>query len=383
MKKIVAVVLCLALMLSMAGCHMFITNEEKDMNQVVATVFGENILKKEVIDLYDSYFSGYQLDDETKQYYLSSILDSLVETKVQEMKVSTMDITLTEEELAEIDADIEKTLKNAEESARKSFEEQAKTDETIDVDAKVAEYMEKVKEEAGINSGEYREGMIAQAKIEKVYNDTVKDITVTEDETKTKYDSLLETQKAQLDENPGATVDGTQVYNAPGRRYIKQILIMIPEATRTEIAAMADGTEKQAAQQAALDAIQSKADEVLKKAKNGEDFDALIAEYNEDTGMDKEGYIVYKGNTTYVTEFTDGAMALEKIGDISGLVASDYGYHILKYAGDAPSGAIAYDTVKDKIKEALLSEKKSAAWTEVTDGWYEEANVQKYADRLY
>jgi len=47
-----------------------------------------------------------------------------------------------------------------------------------------------------------------------------------------------------------------------------------------------------------LEAIKPKAEEVLNKAKNGEDFEALIKEYGEDPGMEseqyKDGYTVTK-----------------------------------------------------------------------------------------
>ncbi len=77
------------------------------------------------------------------------------------------------------------------------------------------------------------------------------------------------------------------------------------------------------------------ADEVLKKVKNGDDFDTLIREYGEDPGalQNPDGYTF-----TYdemVKEFEDAAFDLE-IGKISGLVKSDFGYHIIKREPLAP-----------------------------------------------
>ena len=70
------------------------------------------------------------------------------------------------------------------------------------------------------------------------------------------------------------------------------------------------------------------AEEVLLKAKNGEDFDALIAEYNEDPGMDDDGY-TFANDGTMVQSFADASFAL-KTGEISDLVETPYGYHIIK-----------------------------------------------------
>ena len=56
---------------------------------------------------------------------------------------------------------------------------------------------------------------------------------------------------------------------------------------------------------------------------DGADFDALMTEYNGDTvtgDLLTKGYPVSATATAYVDAFTGAAMALEKIGDISGLV---------------------------------------------------------------
>lgn len=72
------------------------------------------------------------------------------------------------------------------------------------------------------------------------------------------------------------------------------------------------------------------AEEVLKLVTDGGDFDKLIEEYNWDPGMESypEGYFITE-NTSFVEEFIDASLKL-KIGEVSGLVESDYGYHILK-----------------------------------------------------
>ncbi|MBR5155055.1 MAG: peptidylprolyl isomerase [Clostridia bacterium] len=71
-----------------------------------------------------------------------------------------------------------------------------------------------------------------------------------------------------------------------------------------------------------------KAEEVLAKVKNGQDFDKLVKEYNEDPGMTDEGY-TFEQNGTMVKEFEDASFAL-KIGEVSELVETTYGYHIIK-----------------------------------------------------
>ena len=74
--------------------------------------------------------------------------------------------------------------------------------------------------------------------------------------------------------------------------------------------------------------VKNTAEEVLAKAKSGEDFDELIAKYNEDPGATSEGY-TFANDGTMVQEFADASFALQ-VGEISDLVETSYGYHIIK-----------------------------------------------------
>ena len=71
------------------------------------------------------------------------------------------------------------------------------------------------------------------------------------------------------------------------------------------------------------------AQSILDRIKAGEDFDTLMNEYSEDTGLSNNpnGYTFTEGQM--VTEFYDGAKALAE-DEVSELVKSDYGYHIIK-----------------------------------------------------
>lgn len=96
-----------------------------------------------------------------------------------------------------------------------------------------------------------------------------------------------------------------------------------------------------------------KAAEVLEKAKGGEDFDKLIEEYNEDPGATDEGY-TFANDGTMVQEFADASFALN-IDEISGLVETDYGYHIIKRIERAIS---ADDYIQHLSKNAVVRLKK-------------------------
>ena len=115
------------------------------------------------------------------------------------------------------------------------------------------------------------------------------------------------------------------------------------------------------------------------------DFDALLEEYGEDTGMKNEpnksrGYLVCDGLSVYEQSFQDAAMALEKVGDVSAeLVKTSYGYHILQYATDIAAGEVEYtDEIKSNIYDTMLSDAKDAAYEAAVTQWVSEAKVTTY-----
>ena len=79
-------------------------------------------------------------------------------------------------------------------------------------------------------------------------------------------------------------------------------------------------------------AEKAKAEAILKLLEKGEDFDLLLSQNNNDPGQGSEGYEVYIG-CGFVEEFEDAALKLKK-GEISGIVETGYGYHIIKALDD-------------------------------------------------
>lgn len=106
-------------------------------------------------------------------------------------------------------------------------------------------------------------------------------------------------------------------YIQEGKGSAKHILIKTDDA-----AAPAEGEEAAPAEDK-----QAKAQEILDRINNGEDFDSLMSEYNEDTGESEAGYTFVSGEMQ--PEFEEAAFAL-KMGEVSGLVQTTYGYHIIK-----------------------------------------------------
>lgn len=117
------------------------------------------------------------------------------------------------------------------------------------------------------------------------------------------------------------------------------------------IAAAAEGEEPEEGKLTKEEA-RAKAEEVLARVKNGEDFDTLVDEFNEDPGQTEEGYTFGPGEM--VEAFEKAAFAL-KIDEVSELVETNYGYHIIKrLVGQGEQEAYLKDNTKVKVKEGAV-----------------------------
>lgn len=162
----------------------------------------------------------------------------------------------------------------------------------------------------------------------------------------------------------------------------KHILI----ATRRE---NADGSGYEEYSDEEKAAALKKAQEILKEIRSGGDFDALMAQYSEDgrnmeTGalLAPEGYpLLAKGEMP--AEFETAALALKE-GEVSDVVQTDYGYHIILRLplDEAPLAAMAVETVTGQYKLDQLE----AQWVEkakvVTTRAYEDLDARKLWEAL-
>lgn len=93
-------------------------------------------------------------------------------------------------------------------------------------------------------------------------------------------------------------------------------------------------------------------EDILKQARAGKDFAALAKQYSEDPGSKDNGgeYTFPRGKMVKV--FEDTAFSL-KPGEISDIIESQFGYHIIKLSEKIPAKKVDFDKVKDQIKDHL------------------------------
>lgn len=122
----------------------------------------------------------------------------------------------------------------------------------------------------------------------------------------------------------------------------------------------------------------AKAEDVLKKVVDGGDFEALAKEYTADSGVTY--YLNEKGQTPDGAQMVDAfykAANELKEGEVSGLVETEYGYHIIKCVSEDNADA---DAAAKKQLVVTKIQKNYAAWNaenaaEYMDIWKDYAVV--------
>ncbi len=88
----------------------------------------------------------------------------------------------------------------------------------------------------------------------------------------------------------------------------------------------------------------------------GEDFGSLAKEFSQCPSSAKGGDLNYFGRRQMAKPFEDAAFAL-KVGELSDVVETRFGYHLIKLTDKKPASTHSYKDMKDRIKKKLMQEK--------------------------
>ena len=121
------------------------------------------------------------------------------------------------------------------------------------------------------------------------------------------------------------------------------------------------------------------AKEILERVKEGEDFNALAREYSTDPSVkNNSGDLGYFRHGMMVEPFERAAFALEP-GEISDIVKSEYGYHIIKVEDKTID---RFEDVKDELRNTLIAQKKSKNYDNAFEEMMNNANIEKFPEKL-
>lgn len=108
------------------------------------------------------------------------------------------------------------------------------------------------------------------------------------------------------------------------------------------------------------------AEDVLAKVKAGGDFAALAKQYSEDSSASQGGDLNFFAREAMVKEFSDSAFSMQP-GQISDIVKSQFGFHIIKTTERRAGGTQALADVRAQIEDQLKFEKAGAEAQSIAD----------------
>ncbi len=309
LKQVMAVCLIAALAISaifVSGC-----------SAAVAKVNGIAI-KQDEVDAYISFILAQDpegtanLSEEEMADLEVNIIDSLLVVKLLEQYAEENGITATQ---GEIDEQMNAII--ASYPSESDFENDLKAK---NIDRGFLEYELK-----------------SQILRTKIYADATASIITTEELTKEYYEENRET-----------------LFVIPSRVRVSHILSIFPWLRDSSL------EENEQAKETAKEKIEF----VEKQLENGAEFGDMAREYSDDTATSADG-----GDLGFITEgqmveeFEKTAFSL-KVGEVSGIIETQFGYHILKVFDHEEGRIQEYDEVKDDLSVYLSELRKAEKWEE-------------------
>jgi peptidyl-prolyl cis-trans isomerase SurA len=130
--------------------------------------------------------------------------------------------------------------------------------------------------------------------------------------------------------------------DAQGQVRVAHIMVKVPENPKDSMVAIA----------------RKKIEEIADKVKKGEDFASLASNFSDDRTSGKNGgQLPWFGTGKMVPDFEKAAFDLKKDGDISSIIQTQYGFHIIKRL--ERKGVQAFDEVKAELKQKVSKDSRS------------------------
>lgn len=302
------IVLAGLMSLSLVAC------KQKDLNEAVADVNGTKItlgqyefmlkMNKASVESTIGGAEGWEQKDQSgqtyKDKYKTLVLDQMINTELLAQNAEKEGIKVTDKEIQSSYNDL-KTYVNSDEQIKKSAEDLGISDDFLKEQAKLS--------------------LLIQKSQEKFYSEE----KVSDSEMKKYYDEHIDEYKKDEVEASHILIKTTDDQNKP-----------LPEAEQKK--------------------AKEKAEKVLKEVKAGGDFAELAKKYSQDPGSAANGGALGAfGKGMMVKEFEDAAFGMEP-GQVSDLVKTDFGYHIIKVT-DRIKETTSFDEAKEGIKEEILKNK--------------------------
>ena len=381
-----------------------------------AALTGQNVIEKETAEVFNvvEYDGGVITSEEAAVEYdkaladyamlgedvseisdaiLSQVLVDMASQRIAYQKAAELGYTqYTEKELKDIE-----TKAQAEYDATIAFYAGSGADED-----EIAQVQAYIADTEGYTLETVKAEISADYWMEKLVGSITANVDVDADDIAALYSRRVEEQTAEFDADNTAFENALMggeivVYNPAGYRTVKQICIGFDEEAAVRVAEinaqLANETDEAviAELQAELDGLyafaEATAAQALSEFEGGADFDKLIEEYGDACAyvagaFSSTGYYVSENTVIWPEAFVDAAMGLTNPGDVSGLVRSEKGVHVVRYIANVQPGSIPLSNVSARLTTETQSVAEDEAWQKQMQAWMEEANVQYYPEKM-
>ena len=126
---------------------------------------------------------------------------------------------------------------------------------------------------------------------------------------------------------------------------------------------------------------EKEAKDIAAQLKAGGNFEELAKKHSADSSATKGGDLGWFGKGSMVPAFEKAALAL-KDGQVSDVVKSDFGYHIIKLTGKRPAGIRPFEEVKEQIKGAIMPTKQQEIFQKIKEELKKTAKITIKEDVL-
>ena len=264
-------------------------------NSPIATVNGEEISNRAFQSQVNRTLSQMRgrVQDSQVLSLKKRVLDQLVDQKIREQEVEKRGL-MKEVSDEKVEARLDKIVKDSKFNSKEELEQRLK--------------------QAGRSLDQIRGQLKNSLAMQKLFDEVLKDIEVSEQEVKENYEEL---------------------------------------STRHILIKTKDRSDKEA---------KEKAQEVISEIESGKEFAKVAQEYSEGPSAKKGGKLPSFGrNGNMAQAFKDEAFKLEE-GEISEPVKTKFGYHVIKLTDKKEAEGEEFEKQKSKIKNKLLNQKRKSAY---------------------
>lgn len=311
------------------------TEQAEDV--VVATINGTEVKESELVEMIRTMVpQGAQMPAEQLTAILSQykgqILDTLIAQRLLDAEIASQKITATPEELAEkMNEELGAFLKGTNQT-RDSYEQMLNMQTGKTIDQMIAEQS---------NNPQALKSLCVEKLIQKTASDALK---VSDEDAKAYYEA---NKAAEFTEAPGISAS--------------HILVKLD-----------DQAEDKAADDAACKA---EIEKIAKELADGGDFAELAKKYSACSSGAQGGDLGKFGRGQMVPPFEEAAFAM-KDGEVSEIVKTQFGYHIIKRTATFEGKTTPYEDVKDEITQMLTRQKMQEAQANLVESLRSKADVK-------